>query len=83
MGRLKSPLGSALACDECGLQRPDMTCAHSIHVTTPTLWHFVVLFLPGCEVNMTCLGQFLLPNFWHFQLGSYQVLPGGVKSFAF
>ena len=53
MGRLKDPLGSALACDECGLQRPDMTSAHSLHVTTHTLWHFIVLFLPGCEVNMT------------------------------
>ena len=35
MGRLKSLLGSALTCDERGLQRTDMPSAHSFHVTAP------------------------------------------------
>ena len=44
MGRLHSLLGQALACDECGLQHPDMPCEHSLHETTPTPWRFLVLF---------------------------------------
>ena len=47
MGRLHSLLGQALACDECGLQHADMPCEHSLRETTPTPWHFVVLFPPG------------------------------------
>lgn len=34
-GEIKSLLGSALACDECGLQRPDMPSAYSFLHNNP------------------------------------------------
>ena len=55
------------------MQHADMPCEHSLHVTTPTPWHFVVLFPPGWEVDMTSQDHFLLPTFWYFQLGFSQV----------